>query len=119
MYPFQKRLLKILVLINYIFQADLVVWDPNGTKTISLEDHNLKTDCNVFNGITVHGIPDSVVISGRIVIDEGQVRVMQGFGKFLPMAPFAPHVYEKVRAKEAEARSTTAVIRSEVCCNNL
>ena len=54
-----------------------------------------------------------------IVIDEGQVRVMQGFGKFLPMAPFAPHVYEKVRAKEAEARSTTAVIRSEVCCNNL
>ena len=37
-----------------------------------------------------------------------------GFGKFLPMAPFAPHVYEKVRAKEAEARSTTAVIRAEV-----
>ena len=108
-----------MILINYIFQADLVVWDPNGTKTISLEDHNLKTDCNVFNGITVHGIPDSVIISGRIVIDEGQVRVMQGFGKFLPMAPFAPHVYEKVRAKEAEARSTTAVIRSEVCCNNL
>ena len=45
---------------------------------------------------------------------EGQLRVMQGFGKFLPMAPFAPHVYEKVRAKEAEARSTTAVIRAEV-----
>lgn len=95
-------------------QADLVVWDPNGTKTISVEDHNLKADTNVFSGITVHGIVDSVVISGRIVIDEGQLRVMQGFGKFLPMAPFAPHVFEKVRAKEAEARSTTAVIRAEV-----
>ena len=39
---------------------------------------------------------------------------MQGFGKFLPMAPFAAHVYEKIRAKEAESRSTTAVIRAEV-----
>lgn len=95
-------------------QADLVVWDPNATKTISVENHNLKTDSNVFNGVTVHGVPDSVVISGRIAIDEGQLRVMQGFGKFLPMAPFAPHVYEKVRAKEAEARSTTAVIRAEI-----
>ena len=61
-----------------LFQADLVVWDPNGTKTISVEDHNLKADTNVFSGITVHGIVDSVVISGRIVIDEGQLRVMQG-----------------------------------------
>ena len=48
-----------------------MVWDPNATKTISVEDHNLKTDSNVFNGVTVHGIPDSVVISGRIAIDEG------------------------------------------------
>ena len=99
-------------------QADLVIWDPNGTKTISTGDHNLKTDFNVFSGINVKGIPDSVIISGRIVMDEGQLRVMQGYGKFLTLAPFAPHVYEKVRAKEAEARSTSAVIRAETGSEN-
>lgn len=95
-------------------QADLVIWDPNGKKTISLGDHNLKTDFNVFNGMVVNGVPDTVIISGRLMLDEGALRVMQGFGKFLPMPSFAPYVYEKVRAKEAEARSTSAVIRTEV-----
>ena len=98
-------------------QADLVIWDPNGTKTISTGDHIIKADFNVFSGMNVHGVPDSVIISGRLVMDEGQLRAMQGFGKFLPMAPFAPHVYEKVRAKEAAARSSTAVIRAEVASN--
>merc|ERR1719510_426917 len=93
-------------------QADLVIWDPNGSKTITTGEDNLKTDFNVFNGMSVHGTPDSVIISGRIVMDEGQLRVMQGFGKFLAMPTFAPYVYEKVRAKEAEARSTNAVIRA-------
>ena len=54
--------------------ADLVIWDPNGTKTISLGDHNLKTDFNVFDGQNLHGTPDSVIISGRVVVDEGQLR---------------------------------------------
>merc|ERR1712029_1192305 len=61
-------------------------------------------DTNVFNGIAVHGIPDSVIISGRIVMDEGQLRVMQGYGKFIALPPYGAHVYEKVRAKEAEMR---------------
>ena len=95
-------------------QADLVIWDPNGTKTISVGDHNSKADYNVFNGMAVHGVPDSVVVSGRIVMDEGQLRVMQGYGNFTPLAPFGAHVFEKVRAKEAEMRSTTAsVVRSD------
>jgi hypothetical protein len=94
--------------------ADLVIWDPNGTKTISVADHHLKTDFNVFNGLCLNGIPETVIISGRIVIDDGQLRVSQGIGKFLPLLPFAPHVFEKVRAKEAGARSASAVIRSEV-----
>lgn len=93
-------------------QADLVIWDPNGSKTISVGDHHSKADTNVFNGIAVHGIPDSVIISGRIVMDEGQLRVMQGYGKFIALPPYGAHVYEKVRAKEAEMRSATAVIRS-------
>ena len=83
-------------------QADLVIWDPHAKKTISTVDHNLKTDFNVFSGMEVTGVADSVIISGRIVKDEGQLRVMQGFGKFLPMSAFAPQVYELVRKNEAK-----------------
>merc|ERR1719510_1727656 len=95
-------------------QADVVIWDPHAKKTISTGDHNLKTDFNVFSGMAVTGVPYTVIISGRICMDEGQLRVMQGFGKFLPMSAFAPHVYEKVRANEAKARATSAVIRAEI-----
>ena len=49
------------------------------------------------------------------MIDEGQVRVMQGFGRFEPLPPFCPHVYAAVRAREeAEATSSGGGIqRSE------
>ncbi len=93
-------------------QADIVIWDPAGTKTISVGDHNLKTDFNVFNGQVVHGVPETVIMRGRIIVDEGQLRAMQGFGLFIPVAPYPPEVYEKIRAREAAAREASAVIRA-------
>ena len=48
------------------------------------------------------------------MIDEGQVRVMQGFGRFEPLPPFCPHVYAAVRAREdKEATSSGGIQRSE------
>ena len=45
------------------------------------------------------------------MIDEGQVRVMQGFGRFEPLPPFCPHVYAAVRAREGATSS--GIQRSE------
>ena len=50
-------------------------------------------------------------MQGKVMIDEGQVRVMQGFGRFEPLPPFCPHVYAAVRARE-EATSS-GIQRSE------
>lgn len=83
-------------------QADLVIWDPSATRTISKESHNLKVDFNVFEGTVVHGMAETVLVQGKLMVDEGRVRVMQGFGKFVPLLPNAPFIYDKVRAK-AEA----------------
>jgi dihydropyrimidinase len=37
--------------------ADIVVWDPHGTRTISAKTHHQKVDYNIFEGMTVIGIP--------------------------------------------------------------
>ena len=94
--------------------ADIVVWNPTATKVISKENHNLKTDFNIFEGMEVHGVPEFVIVQGRVVVDEGHLRAMQGLGKFVALPPFSPHVFEKVRAREAstiEARSMRPVVR--------
>ncbi|MGH8302107.1 MAG: dihydropyrimidinase, partial [Steroidobacteraceae bacterium] len=37
--------------------ADLVLWDPQGTRTISAKTHRSRVDFNVFEGRTVTGVP--------------------------------------------------------------
>ena len=95
--------------------ADIVIWNPAASKTISKENHNLKTDFNIFEGMTCHGVPETVIVQGRVVVDECNLRAMQGLGKFVPLPTFAPIVFEKVRAREAaavELRTMRPVVRS-------
>ena len=93
--------------------ADLVIWNPTAKRVISAKTHQLKADFNVFEGMEVHGVAETVICQGKVVVDEGQIRVMQGFGRFVPLAPFAAHVYDRVRAKEADNAAARAVVRAE------
>ena len=96
--------------------ADVVIWDPKATRKISKEDHNLKVDFNVFEGMECHGVADTVIVQGKVMVDEGRVRVMQGFGRFIPLSPFAPSIFEKVRSRQEESISLSVVqpvIRSD------
>jgi len=47
--------------------------------------------------MTCHGVAEYVICSGRVCVDEGQVKVLQGFGKFVPNLPFAPYVYDPIK----------------------
>ena len=48
----------------------------------------------------VHGIADYVITGGRVVVDDGELKVVQGGGQFVPNPPHSPYVYERI--KEAE-----------------
>ena len=48
----------------------------------------------------VHGIADYVLTGGRVVVDDGELKVVQGGGQFVPNPPHSPYVYERI--KEAE-----------------
>jgi dihydropyrimidinase len=74
--------------------ADIVVWDPEGSRTISARTHAYQNDENIFEGFQVKGVPSTVVANGHIVYRDGDLRVERGAGRFLARnpAPLTPPV---------------------------
>lgn len=68
--------------------ADLVVWDPNGSKTLSAKTHHSKNDFNVFEGRTVRGIPRYTVSQGTLVWADGDLRAREGAGRYIKRPAF-------------------------------
>ncbi len=68
--------------------ADLVVWDPLGTKTLSAKTQFSKSDFNVFEGRTVTGIPTHTISGGELVFKQGDLRARAGAGRYLKRPAF-------------------------------
>ena len=67
--------------------ADLVVWDPEKTKTISASAQQSAIDYNVFEGKTVKGMPRYTLTRGRVAVADGAVQPFEGHGKFVAREP--------------------------------
>ncbi|WP_148254548.1 dihydropyrimidinase [Aidingimonas lacisalsi] len=89
--------------------ADLVVWDPNGTRTISAATHHQNIDFNIFEGKTVRGIPRHTVSQGKWVWRDGELRAERGAGRYLER-PAYPGVFELLE-RRAELNAPKAVPR--------
>lgn len=70
--------------------ADLVVWDPEGTRTISAKTQFSKGDFNVFEGRTVRGIPSHTIAAGKLVFQRGELRAVEGAGRYIDRPAFSP-----------------------------
>jgi dihydropyrimidinase len=70
--------------------ADIVVWDPHATRTISAKTQFAKGDFNVFEGRTVRGIPSHTISAGKIVFQHGELRAVAGAGKHVGRPAFGP-----------------------------
>lgn len=79
--------------------ADLVIWNGDQSRVISAKTHHQAADFNVFEGMTVHGAPEYVITGGSIVMDEGQLKVTQGLGRFVSMPTNAQYVFGRVNSK--------------------
>lgn len=53
--------------------------------------------------MTVHGVPEFVLVRGRISAENGTLRVGEGFGRFIPMAVRPPFVYDIIEGKVQRA----------------
>src|SRR5258708_16050542 len=68
--------------------ADLVLWDPQGTRTVSVKTQHGKVDFNVFEGRKVRGIPSCTVSEGRVVYAKGDLRAERGAGRYIKRPAF-------------------------------
>jgi dihydropyrimidinase len=89
--------------------ADLVVWDPAGTKTLSVKTQHSKGDFNIFEGRTVRGIPSHTISQGELVFVQGDLRAVQGKGRYIKRPAFGAQFAATKR--RAETLIPTAVQR--------
>jgi dihydropyrimidinase len=89
--------------------ADVVVWDPQGTKTLSAKTQFSKGDFNVFEGMAVRGIPSHTLSQGRLVYVQGDLRATAGSGRYIKRPAFGANF--EAAHKRLEAHKPTAVAR--------
>jgi dihydropyrimidinase len=70
--------------------ADLVLWDPDGSRVISAATHHQNVDFNVYEGMTVTGLARHTVAAGRVVWTDGDLRTTRGAGRYVERPCFAP-----------------------------
>ncbi len=63
--------------------ADIVVWNPGTTKTISAKTHQMHCDSDIFEGFTIAGSPEQVIANGRVVVSNGIWSDEEVRGRFL------------------------------------
>jgi len=89
--------------------ADIVVWDPAATKTISAKTHRQNIDFNIFEGMDVVGTASHTISQGKVVYADGELDVERGAGQYIEKPPFA--AYYDALQKRAEHLKPTPVDR--------
>ena len=89
--------------------ADIVVWDPKATRTLSAKTHHQKIDFNIFEGMKVQGVASHTISQGKLVWADGKLNVEQGAGRYIPRPTF-PAVFEAIR-RQNEIRAPKPVVR--------
>jgi dihydropyrimidinase len=69
--------------------ADIVIFDPDRSHTISAKTHHMRVDYSMFEGITVKGMPDVVLSRGRVLVDGDTFHGKAGAGEFLKRKTYA------------------------------
>ena len=66
--------------------ADIVIFDPNRTETISVNNtctHHMNVDYNTYEGFEVTGFTETVLSRGKVIIDNCEYVGKKGDGHFL------------------------------------
>ncbi|MDP9265914.1 MAG: dihydropyrimidinase [Chloroflexota bacterium] len=62
--------------------ADIVVWDPKASSTISAKTHHMRVDYNPYEGREVRGKATVVLSRGEVIVERGRFTGAKGRGRF-------------------------------------
>lgn len=67
--------------------ADLAIWDPQATTTLSTGTLHMATDYTPYEGREVRGLPVTVLVRGETVIRDREFVAETAHGQFVPAMP--------------------------------
>ena len=91
--------------------ADIVIWDPDGTRVISKDTHHQNIDFNIYEGMECTGIPSITLSRGRVVWRDGKITAERGSGKYIDRPTWPLHHHNQMLRNELA--EPTAVDRSQ------
>jgi len=68
--------------------ADLVIFDPERTHTISAATQHSRSDYNLYEGTEVTGAVETVFLRGQTLVENGELVARPGVGQFVRRARF-------------------------------
>jgi len=63
--------------------ADIVIWDPKATQTLSAKTHHMRVDYNPYEGRKVKGKAVTVLSRGEVIVEKERFVGKKGRGKFI------------------------------------
>ena len=63
--------------------ADIVLFDPNIKKTLTLEDLHADSDYSIWEGFECSGYPVLTMLRGKVIVEDGKLQGSSGDGQWL------------------------------------
>ncbi|WP_191601219.1 dihydropyrimidinase [Marinomonas algicola] len=79
--------------------ADLVIWNPNASKTLSAKTHQSNIEHSIFEGMTINGLPETTICNGKLAWHEGKLHSKSGEGQYIDRPAYAPF-YEALTKRQ-------------------
>lgn len=67
--------------------ADIVIFDPNEEHTVSAQTHHMNVDYSAYEGWKLTGKCKTVLLRGKVAIDNNKCLVDKGYGKYIKRKP--------------------------------
>ncbi len=72
--------------------ADIVIFDPNKKHTISVKTHHMRVDYSAYEGWEVTGKCETVILRGKVAVENEKLLLTKGNGKFIRRKKVTPTI---------------------------
>jgi dihydropyrimidinase len=69
------------------YDADIAIWDMTRERTIGIANYHSNVDYNLWEGMRVRGVPEKVLVRGRLIVDGDRFLGEPGYGRYLHRIP--------------------------------